>query len=113
MAKKTLFPLLFATALSSIAHGADPTTGQLQGKWRIIDDYGLSEEMGDLGEDLWVFEGDQVTVISGDHAFSPDKFRLENDVLYMGDFGVKILEFSPSRMKVDTSGIVQNLEKMQ
>ncbi|BES73191.1 hypothetical protein RE428_42090 [Marinobacter nanhaiticus D15-8W] len=113
MAKKTLLPLLLATALASTVHAAGPTADQLQGKWRIIDDYGLSEEMGDLGEDLWVFEESQVTVVSGGHAFSPDRFRLDNDVLYMGDFGVKILEFSPSRMKVDTSGIVQNLEKVQ
>lgn len=69
--------------------------------------------MGDLGADPWVFEGSQVSVVSGGHAFSPNKFRLDNDVLYMGDFGVKIPELSPSRMKVDTSGIVQNLEKVQ
>lgn len=113
MIKIHLLTIFFAAVISTPAYAADPTADHLQGKWRIIDDYGLSEEMGDLGEDLWVFEGDQVTVISGDHAFSPDKFRLDNDVLYMGDFGVKILEFSPSRMKVNTSGIVQNLEKMQ
>ncbi|WP_317930093.1 DUF4124 domain-containing protein [Halioxenophilus sp. WMMB6] len=87
------------------------SSDSLQGSWLITQVGGLSaDEMG-VGEDVWEFNGNQWTVISSGHRLSPDPFTVEGDVIDLGYSKIRVLEFTGYSMKVNTSGLVQTLEK--
>ncbi|MCL6417793.1 DUF4124 domain-containing protein [Aestuariirhabdus sp. Z084] len=97
--------------LTSNTSTSELTSAALQGKWLITMVGDMDMSSMDLGEDIWQFSGNQWTAISSGRALSPEPFSLDGNIIDTSGIKIKVLEFTGSRMKVDTMGIIQTLEK--
>ncbi len=87
------------------------TRESLQGKWLITHLGNTSSADLDAGEDIWEFSQNQWTAISSGHRLRPEKFTVADNMIKFSTYSVTILEFDGKRMKVDTFGTIQRLEK--
>ncbi|MEQ5836704.1 hypothetical protein [Marinobacter sp. NFXS9] len=107
--------LIFLGILSASAYSADLTINTLEGKWRVIPQ---SDEEASMGEDHWVFrEGKFQVYSSGKKVGTADPYRIEGSKIIYGakpwEVTIKVKSFSNEEMKVNTSGIAQQLEKVE
>ena len=82
----------------------------LVGTWKIIEMSGKPVDES-LGDDLWEFTEDEMTVISSGYRMRPDRYQATATAIVFDGYQIKIVELSASRMVVDTMGILQTLEK--
>ena len=87
------------------------TLDSIQGTW-LITMIG-KEKTADLsmGEDFWEFSGNKMTVISSGRRLRPDNFSVKGQSIMMAGNEISVLEFDGQRLKVDTFGTIQVLER--
>ncbi|MET1080981.1 MAG: hypothetical protein ABWY06_23450 [Pseudomonas sp.] len=104
--------LLVLALMGSFCQAQDVTQDNLQGKWVIISTNGADDGGR---EDGWTFAGNQWIVWSGGRDMQPDPYTLEENVVDLGYSKLRVLEKTPSRMKVSIEGssIEYVLEKLE
>lgn len=108
-----LATLSFSMSFSILAQ--DLTQENLNGKWKVLPE---SAEYADLGGDFWIFESGKYRVTSAGKSIGrPDAFRIEGNKIIYGqkpwEAIIKVLSISKDKMQVNTSGIIQNLERVK
>ncbi|TDR22368.1 hypothetical protein [Marinicella litoralis] len=99
--------LILCLLLSAQVWSADITQDNIQGAWAIISMAGMPDEEGDM----WEFEGNQFYQNLGGRRISPDPFVVKDNVIDLGYYQIKVLEFTGKTMKADMAGFVYELKK--
>lgn len=106
---------LVALVFSSLVFAQDITMDKINGTWKVIDEMAEKE---DLGDDLWIFESGKYRVVSsGKSVGLPDNFRIEGSTIFFGkapwEGKISVLALTKDKMKVNTYGIIQYLERVK